>query len=338
MKIAFSKYFNDSFELSHAAFISITVHLIFFTIQPFGFFNKPLVQKTKYKKIHLEVVNKPDVFKVPPKKLEIKKPVIHKKLALPKPVVIPVRNPIKKVKSNPVQIVMPMVSPLSKSAPKSVEIMAEKIVSSPVSTSHAGRYVIKGPRMNAFAKVSTAPTLLSGTGNSQAAMLVSSGVQKGFDRRGFQPRAFSATVGSSKRGRLSTLVSTRGGIKHSFAPQVRNVPVLIPDENKQPQLSEDELNSLWAGYTTTVRKMIAHAKVYPPAAREKGQQGKIHLFFKLGKDGDVLKLIIENSSGHSMLDKAAIDAVRDAGPFPPIPKKLNKQYVLLTLPVSFVLR
>ena len=51
MRSAISKYFNDSFDLSHAAFISIAVHFLFFATQPFGIFDKPLVQEEKYKKI-----------------------------------------------------------------------------------------------------------------------------------------------------------------------------------------------------------------------------------------------------------------------------------------------
>ena len=108
--------------------------------------------------------------------------------------------------------------------------------------------------------------------------------------------------------------------------------------DNQDQLSVEELNELWDGYTTTVRQMIARAKVYPPQAREKGQQGKINLSFKLGKNGGVLKLLVDHSSGYEMLDEAARDAVKNAGPFPPIPEKLNKQYVSLKLPVSFILR
>ena len=62
--------------------------------------------------------------------------------------------------------------------------------------------------------------------------------------------------------------------------------------------------------------------------------------FKVNKkiDYDAIKLLIENSSGNNILDDAARNAVKNAGPFPPIPEKLNKQYVLLELPISFILR
>ena len=136
-------------------------------------------------------------------------------------------------------------------------------------------------------------------------------------------------------GKRSTLVATRSPANYSFKPQVKNMTVLLPE---QDPLLKEELNNLWTGYTTKVRQMIARAKIYPPKARKKGQQGKIHLSFKIGKDGKVLKLFVEHSSGYEILDEAARIAITNAGPFPPIPEKLNKQYALLKLPISFVLR
>ena len=47
MRSAVSKHFNDSFDLSHAAFISIVVHFLFFATQPFGIFDKLLVKEKK---------------------------------------------------------------------------------------------------------------------------------------------------------------------------------------------------------------------------------------------------------------------------------------------------
>ena len=84
--------------------------------------------------------------------------------------------------------------------------------------------------------------------------------------------------------------------------------------------------------------MIANAKTYPSMARDKGKQGKALVSFKIGKDGEIIKLLIESSSGHKILDEAARMAVSNAEPFPPIPKKLNKQFAFLELPISFVLR
>ena len=84
--------------------------------------------------------------------------------------------------------------------------------------------------------------------------------------------------------------------------------------------------------------MIANAKNYPSKARDKGKQGKALVSFQIGKSGKIIKLLIESSSGHEVLDEAARMAVSNAEPFPPIPEKLNKQFAFLELPISFVLR
>ena len=90
-------------------------------------------------------------------------------------------------------------------------------------------------------------------------------------------------------------------------------------------------------YSYLIRMKIASAKIYPELARKKNQQGKATLSLKLGKDGNILNVSVGNSSGYKILDQAAIDAIKDAAPYPIIPDKLNKKYVLLKLPISFVL-
>lgn len=102
--------------------------------------------------------------------------------------------------------------------------------------------------------------------------------------------------------------------------------------------SDDEYNLIWENFTSEVRTKIANAKTYPLIAREREHEGKTLLAFKLGKDGLVYDLSIVNSSGHKILDEAAIQAIRDAAPYPHIPDELNMNYALLKLPISFILR
>ncbi|PIP73086.1 MAG: hypothetical protein COW89_03335 [Nitrospinae bacterium CG22_combo_CG10-13_8_21_14_all_47_10] len=365
MRYRVSKYFNETFDLSHAAFFSIAVHLVFFSMHPFGIFDKPLVQEKKYKKVRLEVVKKPEVVPVPQKKLEVKRPVLPQKPLLSKPVAIPVSKPIRQVESKAINTPRPTVAPLINTAPKNFAVAASASiqktsfkaihytaipravndntqtspywVSSPIGKAEVGRFVVRGPRMNVSAKINNAPSIIPGAGNTRTARLASSGVQARLDRREFHPRGRTGKFDKLEPGSggYSTLVATHGSNRLTFNPQIRSVAEIMPE---QDQLSADELNNLWNGYTTKVRMMIARAKIYPPVARENGQQGKIHLSFKLGKNGEILKLLVEHSSGYEVLDEAARRAVLDAGPFPPIPEKLNKQYVLLKLPVAFILR
>lgn len=363
MRYRVSRYFNGTFGLSHAAIFSIVAHLVFFSMHPFGIFDNPPVQEKKYKKVRLEVVKKPVVVPVPPKKLEVKRPVLPQKSFLSKPVAISVSQPIRQVESGDINVLRPAVAPLINTAPKNFGVAASAeiqktsfkatqytalpravndntqtspfLVASPIGNAEVGRFKVRGTRMNVSAKINNAPSIILGAGNTQTARLASSGVQTRFDRKKFHPRGRTGKFNELKpgSGTHSTLVATHGSARLTFNPQIRNVAEIMQD-----QLSGDELNNLWNGYTTKVRMMIARAKIYPPVARENGQEGKIHLSFKLGKNGEIIKLLVEHSSGHEVLDEAARRAVLDAGPFPPIPEKLNKQYVLLKLPVAFILR
>jgi TonB family protein len=133
---------------------------------------------------------------------------------------------------------------------------------------------------------------------------------------------------------LHSLLRTR----FNGAPQWNFVAATVLATETNDPLLEEELKDLWNVYTTKIRQMIANAKTYPSKARDKGKQGKALVSFQIGKGGEIIKLLIESSSGHKVLDEAARMAVSNAEPFPPIPEKLNKQFAFLELPISFVLR
>jgi len=49
--------------------------------------------------------------------------------------------------------------------------------------------------------------------------------------------------------------------------------------------------------------------------------------FRLGRDGSLIDCNIEKSSGHTILDKHAIKAIRLANPFPPFPENITVQFL-----------
>ena len=134
-------------------------------------------------------------------------------------------------------------------------------------------------------------------------------------------------------------VSTRSFSSLSFAPAVRVVKnIMKVAEEEGSSITGNEFKEIWGQYTNSIQLKIARAKTYPPLARERKQQGKTFLSFKLDRDGKILELSIENSSGHKILDQAAIKAIKEAAPFPNIPASLNKNYASLKIPISFILR
>jgi len=77
------------------------------------------------------------------------------------------------------------------------------------------------------------------------------------------------------------------------------------------------------------------ALTYPPLARRRGLEGKVILKVLVSKEGHPLEVTLEESSGHSILDKSALKAVRD---WVFKPGKLNGQPVKMWVQVPVVYR
>jgi protein TonB len=70
-----------------------------------------------------------------------------------------------------------------------------------------------------------------------------------------------------------------------------------------------------------IRDAIQGAIAYPTVARKMGWEGKVVVAFQLLSDGSVRDVRVVEGSGHAALDRGAIDAVRNASPFPRSPVK-----------------
>ena len=76
---------------------------------------------------------------------------------------------------------------------------------------------------------------------------------------------------------------------------------------------------------------------YPPFAREKGYEGTVYLRALIERDGRVGNLAIDRSSGYEILDRAAVDSVREWA-FLPAQKDGKPVASWVLLPVRFVLK
>lgn len=75
---------------------------------------------------------------------------------------------------------------------------------------------------------------------------------------------------------------------------------------------------------------------YPPFAREKGYEGTVHLRVLVQANGRVGRLAIDRSSGHDILDRAAVDSVKE-WTFLPAQKGGRPVESWVLLPVKFML-
>jgi protein TonB len=84
--------------------------------------------------------------------------------------------------------------------------------------------------------------------------------------------------------------------------------------------------------------LIAHlnrAKRYPPEARQRGEEGTVHLNFSIDRSGRVVGYRIIGSSGSSALDQEALAMIQRASPLPAPPTDIGGARISLTVPVRF---
>ena len=80
----------------------------------------------------------------------------------------------------------------------------------------------------------------------------------------------------------------------------------------------------------TIRERIQAAVAYPPLARMRRLEGVAQVRFEIAADGRPRELALAGSTGHAILDRAALAAVEASAPLPWV-------YGLLEVPVRFAL-
>lgn len=87
--------------------------------------------------------------------------------------------------------------------------------------------------------------------------------------------------------------------------------------NGSSAMSSEQLQQLYTKeHFAYIKRIIASKIRYPRAARMGRQEGTALVSFTIGRDGNISGLHIAGSSGHPLLDQHALEAVRDAAPFP----------------------
>ena len=90
-------------------------------------------------------------------------------------------------------------------------------------------------------------------------------------------------------------------------------------------------------YLEMVRLKIEQHKLYPATARTRQIEGTVTIRFVITPEGNARAVELLKPSRHMALDTAALNAVKDAAPFPKPPKHLFKGEIPLELTIVFEL-
>ncbi|HTL60671.1 MAG TPA: TonB family protein [Nitrospira sp.] len=83
-------------------------------------------------------------------------------------------------------------------------------------------------------------------------------------------------------------------------------------------------------------RRVAELKRYPSSARLNGQEGKVVLKAVIRSDGHLIEVTVQKSSGHQILDAAAMEAVKLACPLH-MKHAINKPEIVVSLPIVYSL-
>jgi protein TonB len=88
-------------------------------------------------------------------------------------------------------------------------------------------------------------------------------------------------------------------------------------------------------YLNRVRRWLAKYKKYPPEALKRKQEGTVLIAFTLARDGTVLSVDIERSSGVPVIDQSVFEMMRRASPVPPVPPQYTGETLSIALPIRY---
>ena len=91
-------------------------------------------------------------------------------------------------------------------------------------------------------------------------------------------------------------------------------------------------------YTQTISLWIDKHKVYPAAARARGDGGKVILRIRINRQGRILRYLLEQSSGSEAIDRAITQMIDAANPLPRVPDDYPdaKPYLEFLIPINFI--
>lgn len=88
-------------------------------------------------------------------------------------------------------------------------------------------------------------------------------------------------------------------------------------------------------YLRDVRQRIEANRLYPLSARRHGQEGRVGVAFTVGHAGNLESVELASPCRHRILNQAALEAVRQAAPFPVPPAHLFPNTLVLTVELVF---
>jgi protein TonB len=119
-------------------------------------------------------------------------------------------------------------------------------------------------------------------------------------------------------------------------PQAAVQPPPPPAAPAQPAAAVE--STAVASYQQNLSTLVNRKKIYPQRAVRQRLEGTAYVSLTLAPDGNVANISLQKSSGHDILDQAALEMVRKASPLPRAPEILRGKERVISIPIRFELQ
>lgn len=89
-------------------------------------------------------------------------------------------------------------------------------------------------------------------------------------------------------------------------------------------------------YQDIIKQRIEETREYPEWAKQRKLEGSVHLRFTINSRGQLGAIQIVHSSNYKILNQSALETVKNAGPFPPIPEEIQKNSVNIEVSIVYL--
>lgn len=109
-----------------------------------------------------------------------------------------------------------------------------------------------------------------------------------------------------------------------------------PGVTEQEDVSLNTTEFKYYSYFAHIKQRIELAWNYPHEAQERRESGRLTIVFTIESGGNVSSVKLIKSSGYEILDEYAINAVRFASPFNPIPASIGTKRLRITANFEYI--
>ena len=100
-------------------------------------------------------------------------------------------------------------------------------------------------------------------------------------------------------------------------------------------VAQVDLDGIRVAYIGEVNALFQRERMYPRAAKRAGLEGRVVVEVVIDASGDIVGTRVLQSSGHSILDAAAVESVKDVSELPAPPKALGWKSRSMRIPFVY---